>query len=115
MTTENINTLISAQVILYPNDRIGEKEAQQCEQYFQESGFELGYRFADSFAITASVDTFNKVFDCNIISDEHGTHCDTGTDSIDYELPIGHLYDDLRVCIKAVTFSAPPDFGPNNF
>lgn len=113
MTTDYLKTLISAQVILYSNDRISEKDAQECEKYFREAGFELGQRFADSFAITASVDTFEQVFDCHIVSDEHGTHCDS--DSIDYAVPLDKFHDYLRHFIRAVTFTAPPDFGPDNF
>ena len=115
MTTENIGTLISAQVILNPKDRISEQDAQACEKFFREEGFELGNRFADSFAITAPVDKFEKVFACHIISDEHGTHLDSGTEKIDYELPLSQLSNGLQEYIKAVTFTPPPDFGPENY
>ena len=115
MTVEITDMLISAQVVLYPQDRISEMEAQQCERFFREEGFELGNRFADSFAITASVAKFERIFGCHIVSDEYGVHCDSGADPIDYELPLAQLYVELRDYIKVVTFTAPPDFGPDNF
>ena len=65
-------TMISAQVVLYPDNRTSENDMQECENYFRESEFELGYRFADNFAITASVETFEKMFDCHIVIDEYG-------------------------------------------
>ncbi len=113
--TDHRKMLVSAQVILYSDDRINENDAQECEKYFREAGFELGHRLADSFAITASVETFEQVFDCRIVIDDYGTHIDAGTDSTDYALPLGPLSDYLRHCLHAVTFTAPPDFGPTNF
>lgn len=113
--TDHRNTLISAQVVLNSGDDFNENNAHECENYFRDAGFELGPRVGESFAITASLGKFEKIFNCHIVIDENGAHVDIGNDSIDYELPFDSLYAHLQNCIYAVTFSAPPDFGPGNF
>ena len=115
MMTDHHKTILSAQVVLYPDDRLGEGDARDCEHYFRDGGFELGSRFAGSFSITAPLEQFEQVFGCSIVTDDHGTHVETDTAQIEFALPLAALPDHLRRCISAVTFTAPPDFGPTNY
>jgi len=115
MTTEQQNRIVSAQVVLYENGRLHENAAQECEKYFLEAGFEVGDLYAGSFAITASVAAFEQLFGCHLINDDKGTHVESDTDLIVYELPLAGLNDYLRHYINVLTFTAPPDFGPSDY
>lgn len=124
------NTIISAQVILRPAsgrsaregvitaETLGEylpdpETAGRIRDFFQERGFEAGQIVGNSFSITASAETFEKVFATTIGSDHRGGA--TWKDSQEYELPVAPLGSDIASAVETITFTPPPDFGPTSY
>ena len=85
--------------------------AATTRAHFESLGFEIGELVANSFSITASRKTFEQHFHAKIEVTEQHTALKGGN----LELPISTLPKDVRSSITAVSFSAPPDFGPGNF
>ncbi len=120
--------LISAQVILKPKSGGSPKpesltsenlesflpdatRASQTRAHFESLGFEVGALVGNSFSITAAVPKFEQHFHTKILHNKQFASLEDGS----LELPIAHLSDELKTNINAVSFSAPPDFGPTNF
>jgi hypothetical protein len=79
-------------------------------------GFDAGTMVGNNFAISAPVDTFEKVFKTHLRRQEGGgvvSVKDDGSES--YELSLEGLPPSIRNLIVAVTFVAPPDFGLTKF
>ena len=84
----------------------------EARRAFEEAGFEVGQVVGNSFSITASKSTFEKVFKVKLKEDkEKGVMSDEGN----YELPTSKLSQELRRDVAVVTFTPPPDFGPTNY
>lgn len=117
--------MTSAQVILRPASgraaregtitaaTIGEyipdpEKAEHIRRLFQELGFDTGEIVGNSFAITAPVARFEKVFDTKL--GPKNTRADRG-----YELPLDALESTITGAVEAITFTPPPDFGPTDY
>lgn|ERR1700752_3816985 len=91
--------------------------AAESRRAFEAAGFEVGPVVGNSFSITASKSTFEKVFKVKLKEEKekgvtaHLEKSDEGS----YELPTSKLSADLRREVAAVTFTPPPDFGPTNY
>lgn len=117
--------IVSAQVILRPASGRTAREgtitaatisgylpdpekAEHIRRLFQELGFDTGEIVGTSFAITAPVARFEKVFDTKLgpknIRAEGG-----------YELPLDALENTITGAVEAITFTPPPDFGPTDY
>lgn len=79
---------------------------------FAAAGFEVSPVVGISFAITAPVSTFEKVFKRRILSDARGGIRAEGEGQVPEELPVQSLPREIAERIEAVTFTPPPDFGP---
>jgi len=87
-----------------------------AQRAFVDAGFDVGNLVANSFSITAPAGQFEKLFKVKIQHDEKaGTRVDAGGTEPQYELPTSSLPADLRQSVAVVTFSPPPDFGPNSY
>jgi hypothetical protein len=99
-TTENIELLL-------PDI----KGAAVARAKFKELGFEVGELVANSFSITATRNTFERVFHTQLHRSENRFTLKDNS----LEFPLEKLPENLGQRINAVTFSTPPDFGPNSF
>jgi hypothetical protein len=84
-------------------------------QYFAAAGFDVGFLVGNNFSITASVRTFEQVFGTRLVIEERGAIKAMSGRQASLELPIQNLKRDLLQYIEAVSFTAPPDFGPTQF
>ncbi len=120
--------LISAQVILKPKSGTMPKpesvtsenlesflpdktRASQTRAHFESLGFEVGALVGNSFSISATPKKFEQHFQTKILHTKQFASLQDGS----LELPVAHLPDEVKTTINAVSFSAPPDFGPGNF
>lgn len=85
--------------------------ASQTRAHFEILGFEVGALVGNSFSITAPRKTFEQCFHAKI--EYKNQHANLKDGSL--ELPVIDLPDEVQATVQAVSFSAPPDFGPNNF
>ena len=90
---------------------------EKAQRAFTELGFEVSKPAGIGFSITAPESLFQKVFNIRTTSDKR-----SGTKAVaekdvegDYELPLKALPKELTQYISAITFSPPPDFGPESF
>jgi hypothetical protein len=91
-------------------------QAQQARTVFAEAGFEVGDVVGNSFAITAPVSTFEKIFGTRLKKTKRSVRSAAAADNpLGNELPLASLPKDLAESLIAVTFSPPPDFGPTSF
>ena len=117
--------IVSAQVILRPASgrsaregtitaaTIGEylpdpEKGRQIRDFFRELGFDTGEIVGTSFAITATMGIFEKVFDTKLGSRNTGA-------AGGYEPPLDALENTIAESVEAVTFTPPPDFGPTDY
>jgi hypothetical protein len=85
-------------------------------QAFARLGFQVGDVVGNSFAITASGETFEKLFHAKLRPGERGEVTVQGKGKSErYELPLAHLPQEIARFVEAVTFSPPPDFGPTGY
>lgn len=90
--------------------------AAGAKQAFAQRGFQVGEVVGNSFSITASGETFEKLFQAKLRQGERGDVTVQGkSKSESYELPLAHLPDEIARLVEAVTFSPPPDFGPTAY
>lgn len=90
---------------------------EKARRAFTELGFEVSKPAGIGFSITAPSSVFKKVFNIKTTSDKRGgikAVAEKGTEG-DYELPLKALPKELAQYVSAVTFSPPPDFGPESF
>lgn len=87
------------------------KSAAAARARFKELGFEPGDLVANSFSITASRTAFERTFGTQLHRIDHRLALEDGG----LEFPLETLPEELRRYIEAVTFSTPPDFGPNDY
>ncbi len=85
--------------------------ASQTRAHFENLGFKVGALVGNSFSITASAKKFEQQFHTKILHTNQFASLKNGS----LELPVAHLSDEVKATIDAVSFSAPPDFGPGNF
>lgn len=88
------------------------EDLQKAKQYFSDEGFEVDAGFANSFSITGDKKLFEKTFETKITRDEKQA---VKTESETSELPSGKLPNDVKKVVETITFTEPPDFGPENF
>lgn len=83
---------------------------------FRKLGFTAGPVVGNSFSISASQQTFDKVFNTDVaaILARRAKAKSTSRKSSN-ELPLKKLPKPLTALVTAVTFTPPPDFGPGNF
>ena len=133
MSTEKRERLLSAQVVLgsasgkradgrarITADSIEEytpsREAlTEVKRFFREAGFDVGDVVGNSFSITASASTFERVFQSKLRYDEGIVRVANREGGETYELPRVALPRSVSEELVAVTFTPPPDFGPTNF
>jgi hypothetical protein len=124
------NEIISAQVMLRPasgveispDAQITSKNVHEFAPHpnayrtasdtFRSLAFETGPLVGVSFSITASVDTFIRVFKADLQRNSKGGIESKGGELI---LPLNHIPENARKTIQVVTFIEPPDFGPTGF
>lgn len=88
----------------------------RAREAFAAAGFDVGENVGISFSISATVSTFEQVFETSLRQDDQGGVAALQDDgSVRYELPLGGLPELLSNLVVAVTFSPPPDFGPTEF
>jgi hypothetical protein len=85
--------------------------ASQTRAHFESLGFEVGALVGNSFSITAAPKKFEQYFHTKILHTKQFASLEDGS----LELPVTYLPIELKTTVNAVSFSAPPDFGPNNF
>jgi len=73
-------------------------------RFFRSSGFDVGPLVAISFTISGPSASFRDLFGPELPSGRRGS----------LELDLARLPDDLRRHVLAVSFAAPPDFGPGS-
>lgn len=106
ITSENVHRIMPAPA-----------ELEKVKIFFQDSGFEVGSGFANSFSITGEKKLFEKIFETKISTNENQAVKSRGGDSENEtsELSLTKLPGDIKKIVEAVTFTEPPDFGPGNF
>jgi hypothetical protein len=83
---------------------------------FARARFEVGPLAGNSFSITGTVKQFENVFKTKLRADTRGgVTARSGANSQTLELPLDGLPEDLRKHLAAVTFTAPPAFGPTGY
>ena len=88
----------------------------RASEAFAAAGFDVGEMVGISFSISATVSTFEQVFQTRLRQNEQGgVEAVQEDDSGSYELPLKSLPESLASLIVAVTFTPPPDFGPTEF
>ena len=94
ITTENIQEYLPS------------SEAQSlATAHFRSAGFQVAATVGNSFAITAPVMTFEKVFDVTIQTDADGTVLGVGRKGASLELPLSSLPARVAEQLEAVTFT----------
>ena len=83
--------------------------AEQAQAYFRAAGFEVTAAFGPSFSIVGSRELFESTFGTRLEAAERGG-VTTADGALELPLPAG-----LGDSIEAVTFTAPPDFGPTEY
>jgi hypothetical protein len=128
------NQVVSAQVVLrsasgerlanataITTDNIGEfmpsaTTIAKARQAFIDAGFDVGNVVGNSFAITAPIATFEKVFKTQLqLHDQNNMQFVEVGKSGGYELPLDTAPASITGLVEAITFTSPPDFGPNEF
>jgi hypothetical protein len=91
--------------------------AQHVVDHLHGLGFEVGELVGISFSVTARRSRFEEVFGTPLTVGEEtsGTITNVTTIHGELELPLERLPADVRRDVTAVTFTAPPDFGPGSF
>ncbi len=100
ITSENLDSFL-------PNAA----HASQARAHFERLGFEVGALVGNSFSISATPSRFEQHFHTKILQDKQFASLEDGS----LELPIEHLPAEVKTTVNAVSFCAPPDFGPTNF
>lgn len=103
--TAHEGTITAATIAEYLPDP---EKGEQIRNIFRDLGFDTGGIVGTSFAITAPVETFEKVFDTKLGGKSTGP-------AGGYELPLGALGENIAGAVEAVTFTPPPDFGPTDY
>lgn len=93
------------------------EKAATVRKIFVEAGFEVSGLVANSFSITGPVTLFEKFLKTRLRREtESGAVKAVRADkSATYELPLKALPEEATREVSAITFTAPPDFGPTNF
>lgn len=124
--------MLSAQVVLGPaggpqdtevtaaslEDHAPDPDASRhVVDHLRAAGFDVGDVVGISFSVTARRSRFEEVFGTSLTvgQEASGTVTHATTVRGDLELPLDQLPADVRCDVSAVTFSAPPDFGPGSF
>lgn len=88
----------------------------QAQTQFHTLGFQVSPLVGISFSITAAQSVFERTFRVTLQRNERGgVEVVNKNRSAGYELPLNKLPRELQGLISAVTFSPPPDFGPQEF
>lgn len=132
--SEEIKNLISAVVVLYsksgeqPSGRVvitaetlhkyqpDPTSVLEAQKRFNALGFQVSPVVGISFSITAPQSVFERVF--NVLlqrNDKGGLEVVKKKRLAGYELPLEKLPKELKGLLYAVTFTPPPDFGPQGF
>ena len=88
----------------------------KAQTRFNALGFQVSPVVGISFSITAAQSVFERVF--NVLlqrNDKEGLEVVKEKRLAGYDLPLDKLPKELKGLIYAVTFTPPPDFGPQNF
>jgi len=90
--------------------------AHKVRDFLKAAGFTVGALVGNSFSITAKKDVFESVFKTRLVHvEKKGVMCVSTNNEMGYELPVGALPADVGGHLVAVTFTAPPEFGPVEF
>ena len=90
--------------------------AAQVRANYSAAGFEVGPLVANSFSITATRANFERGFGVKLRKTARGGMQWVLPDgSASSELPLAEVDKSLSQHVAAVTFPAPPDFGPGQF
>lgn len=90
---------------------------ERAADHLRAAGFEVGDLVGISFSVTGPRSRFEEVFGVNLTVGEEtsGTVTHATTEHGELELPLDQLPAEVTRQVTAVTFTAPPDFGPGNF
>ena len=133
MSAEDREQVVSAQVVLAPagGKRVidpARMTAESIDEYtpspeavtaakrfFRDAGFEVGNMVGNSFSVTASHGTFERVFQSKLHFTEGIVRVANGDGGEVYELPLAVLPTSISRDLLVVSFTPPPDFGPTDF
>jgi hypothetical protein len=85
---------------------------ERAQTYFRQAGFDVTAAVGPSFSIVGPQDLFERTFSAPLQASERGGVV-TGEGAL--ELPLEPLPRDVGDAVEAVTFTAPPDFGPTEY
>lgn len=86
--------------------------AEAVSAFFRQAGFEVGPLVGFSFAVSAPQALFESVFATPLLVEGEGASMTARTPAEQLELPLGSLPRQVTGAVRAVAFTAPPDFGP---
>jgi hypothetical protein len=93
-----------------------EDAVNQASTLLRDLGFDVGKLAGNSFAITAPVTTFERAFKTAIEdTPSKGARFRAKRGGKSLELTGRSIPTTLRKSVHAITFTAPPDFGPQQF
>jgi hypothetical protein len=81
-------------------------------RYFAGLGFSVGQMVGNSFSITGKSSTFEKTFGVKLRRRGRGMEAVRADRTAALELPLEKIPSAVSQTLEAVTFTAPPDFGP---
>jgi hypothetical protein len=85
---------------------------ERVQAYFRDTGFDVTGAVGPSFSIVGSPELFERTFATRLEASERGG---VRTREGALELPLEPLPRDVTEGVEAVTFTAPPDFGPTEY
>lgn len=83
--------------------------------FFERAGFSVEAPGGLGFSIVGPNALFERVFGTKLVEEKQGAVRSLRTEHGELELPIARLPKKVASEIEAVTFTAPPDFGPTDF
>jgi hypothetical protein len=87
-----------------------------AQKGFQSLGFETGPLIGISFSITAPIQTFERIFRVKLgQTKQGGLQATSPSGKVSERLPTQMLPGSLQAIVTAITFVAPPEFGPSEF
>ena len=105
VTSENVQSILpSAESLL------------DVQKFFVENNLDVSQAFANSFAVSGSLKTFEEIFAVKLAETDDGEiRIGDIENDAGYEIPLENLPPQIKKSIQTITFTAKPDFGPENF
>jgi hypothetical protein len=88
------------------------KAAEHVQTFFRRAGFQVTAAYGPSFSLVGPRELFERTFGTRLeLHESRGVRTAEGH----LELPLEPISADVRQWVEAVTFTAPPDFGPTEY